>query len=117
MMLACRNAVIRRHYSLESRQSQPIGGAFHEAYNPYDIIDAYPNVLPLEIQASLGCADKILRICISHKPVPALPLPSCIGANFATKFDQHGGPLESYAAHPPSPVEKRIVPRLRLKVQ
>jgi hypothetical protein len=112
MMLAYRSAVIRRHYSLKSRWCQPIGGAFHEADDPCDIIDAYRSLLPLEIQASLRCLDKSLGICICHKPMPALPLPSCVGANFATKFDQQGVPPESYAAHLTSPVESRIVPSL-----
>jgi hypothetical protein len=96
--------VIRRSYSLEFRWCQPIGSAFHEANDPYAVIDPYRSVLPLEVQASLGCADKSLRICIGHKPMPALFLPSCLGADFATKFDQHGVPLESYATHLTSPV-------------
>jgi hypothetical protein len=81
---------------------QPIGGAFHEADDPYDIIDVYWSLLPLKIQTSLRCLDKSLRVCIGHKPMPALSLPSCVGANFATKFYQHVVPLESYAPHLPS---------------
>ena len=74
-------------------------GAFHEADYRYDIIDVYWSLLPLEIQTSLRCLDKSLRICIGHNPMPALSLPSCVGGNFATKFDQHVVPLESYAPH------------------
>ena len=109
--------MIRRSYSLGSWWCQPIGGAFHEADDPYDVIDPYRSLLPLEIQASLRCLDKSLRIGIGHKPMPALFLPPCIGANFAAKFDQHGVPLKLYAPHLPSPVESRIVPRLQLRVQ
>ena len=89
----------------------------HKADDPYDIIDAYSSLLPLEIQASLRRLDKSLRIGIGHQPMPVLSLPSCIRANLATKFDQHGVPLESYATHLSGPVKSRIVPRLRLRVQ
>ena len=34
-------------------------GAFHEADDPYDVIDAYSSLPPLEVQASLHCLDKI----------------------------------------------------------
>jgi hypothetical protein len=98
--------VIRRSYSLESRWCQPIGGAFHEADDPYDVIDPYRSVLPLEIQASLCRLDKSLRIGIGHQPMPALSLPSRVRANFTTKFDQHGVPLEPYMRHLTSPVER-----------
>ena len=90
---------MRRSYSLGARWCQPIRSALHEADDPYDIIDVYWRLLPLEIQTSLRCLDKSLRVCIGHNPMPALSLPSCVGANFATKFDQHVVPLESYAPH------------------
>ena len=71
-------------------------GAFHEADDPYDIIDVY---------WSLRCLDKSLRVCIGHKPKPALSLPSCVGANFATKFDQHVVPLEMVRTASAEPLE------------
>ena len=92
---------------------QRIWCSTHKSENPADVVDLNLSLRPLEVQPSLGGANKCLSFGVTHEPVPPLPMPTRSGTYLTPETNEHRVPGKSNSWHSQGPVRQSQVPRPR----